>query len=475
MPKFHRILYPLWISVVICIVLSSACAPLHMPSTTPQTKPESSASPVATATKAVPLTPTPTSAIQATEQELQGLQLTLWHPWRGAEKETLNTLISEFNQSNPWGINVNALSIPGIDQLDQQVQTVWGGEDTPNLVLAYAFQAQNWQKIKPLVLNWQDYLQDPKWGLSEMEQAQFFPSLWESSLVNGVRWGIPARRVGQILFYNASLAKELGFTTAPESSETFQKQACAAILIDSQTKLPTRSGWYLDQDYPAILSWLIAFGVQPVRADSQGYQWNTPAALQAFVFLRKLYDGGCTISSADVLPADALAQRQALFISANSGDIRTIQQAFQQASSRDQWTAIPFPPSAGEPKMLTYGVDYILIQSSAPEQLASWLFVKWMLSAEVQVKLAEKTSSLPLRSDAAESLKTSPHIPPVYSTLLNYLPYATPEPALASWNTVRWAVSDASKQLFAWYFTPDQAPTLAKLLQDTAQSFETQK
>jgi hypothetical protein len=55
-----------------------------------------------------------------------------------------------------------------------------------------------------------------------------------------------------------------------------------------------------------------------------------------------------------------------------------------------------------------------------------------------------------------------------WAAALDLVQYAHPEPVFYSWSTVRWAVSDAATQLFRYYFTIDQVPTLVKLLDDTA-------
>jgi hypothetical protein len=57
---------------------------------------------------------------------------------------------------------------------------------------------------------------------------------------------------------------------------------------------------------------------------------------------------------------------------------------------------------------------------------------------------------------------------PQWKSAVDLLPIARPEPALRSWHIVRWAVGDAATQLFRYYFEQDRVPTLAKLLDETA-------
>jgi hypothetical protein len=59
-------------------------------------------------------------------------------------------------------------------------------------------------------------------------------------------------------------------------------------------------------------------------------------------------------------------------------------------------------------------------------------------------------------------------LPSGYRAAIEYLPLGVNEPLWASWDRVRWAVGDSSRQLVAWYFTLDQMPSLVQLLEKTA-------
>ena len=92
-----------------------------------------------------------------------------------------------------------------------------------------------------------------------------------------------------------------------------------------------------------------------------------------------------------------------------------------------------------------------------------------MASPINQARLAEATSSLPLRRSTLDYLVNyRPRTSPQWRAGLDLLPYAHAEPADPSWYTVRWAVSDAASQLFKWYFTMEQLPATLRLLDRTA-------
>jgi len=57
---------------------------------------------------------------------------------------------------------------------------------------------------------------------------------------------------------------------------------------------------------------------------------------------------------------------------------------------------------------------------------------------------------------------------PQWAAALELLSRARSEPMFQSWGTVRWALGDASTQLFRSYFTVDQVPTLLAYLERVA-------
>lgn len=455
--------------LLVLLVLASlvvGCSPLHLPMATPTVSPTRTPEP----TRTIPptLKPSPTSAIQLSEEQLQGVSIQFWHPFAGAIGKTYNELAAEFSRQNPWKIVVESKAMNGVDLLREHVEAAIEQNKTPNLVIIPLYQALGWNQKQAILIDWSFYSEDVRWGLSSADRPLFYPNLWEAGLVNGHRWGIPARRVAQLLLYNASWARELGYGAAPKKLAEFQEQACSIPSDASQDETFPAKGYLFTHDYPTILSWLTAFGAQIESHRSHSYQFKSAEVREALVFLRKLYEGGCTLNVADIDPLEAFAQRRALFVSAHSGQIGAVEQAMQNAANRDLWTVLPFPTASGDGAVLFYGTDFVLLRSSEQEQLAAWLFVRWLLQPENQKRMALDTDSLPLRSDVIEELENEPTGSAAYRAALAYLPVGQNEPLLASWDTVRWAVGDASRQLVAWYFTLEQVPALLELLDKTA-------
>jgi ABC-type glycerol-3-phosphate transport system substrate-binding protein len=388
---------------------------------------------------------------------LDGLQISLWHPWSGDQEKALDALVADFNASNEWGIRVQPVSHASYDGLSAALAS---GDDLPEALIGYTYQSPD--SALPL----DSYVDDPEWGLSSLEQDGILPVFWERDVSNGERIGLPAPASAHLLYYNLTWAEELGFTTPPATPAQLKIQACAAAKADPNDG--GAGGWLISTEYPAALGWLNAFGADVLAPAARGYRFSTPETERALRFLRDLHDSGCAWLGDGKVPEDEFAGRRALFIAASPAGIPRQEAVFADLGSKDQWTVLPFPSPVGEPAVPVYGPSYQLLESDPERQLAAWLLVKHLLSPASQAQLARASYFFPITPASLEELSTLTATYPQWQQAYDLLEYAIPEPNLPSWRTVRWAVSDAATQLFRYYFTIDQVAQLAELLDDTA-------
>jgi ABC-type glycerol-3-phosphate transport system substrate-binding protein len=270
----------------------------------------------------------------------------------------------------------------------------------------------------------------------------------------------------------------LGFEQAPQTPDQFQQQACAASRANRQDNSPDNDGtggWIVSTQYAGMGGWLSAFGARVSEPGSSQYHFDTQPVQKAFTFLRGLYDQGCAWLAEGEPPEGEFASRLGLFSTGSMLGIPYQKQAFQQANNPDQWTVIPFPSPSGKAAIEVYGSYYVALPSTPEKQLAAWLLLKWLEAPENQAALIQAGGGFPASASAAQALKSYGTAHPQWAAALDLLPQANPEPARPSWATVRWALSDASTQLFRSYFTVQQVPDLTKLLDKTAADLESEK
>jgi multiple sugar transport system substrate-binding protein len=414
----------------------------------------------------------PSSKLTIAPSEMRGISLQFWHPWTGEEGNLIAELADEFNLSNEWKIQIHPKYKGSLDELSEQVSSAINTTgQIPDLVVGYTYQAQNWNTARPIVLDLHSFLEDPVWGMTKETVEAIYPVFRDSDLVGGKRWGFPALRSGEILFYNVSWAKELGFNSPPSTPQHFLDQACTATkanLKDVNKVNDGSGGWLITNDFSTVLTWMNAFGSKILKAEKNGYQFNTPEVSNTFEFLRKMYEDKCSWIPESDFPGDEFANRRGIVLSGSTSDIPYLAKRFTQAGNPDAWTALTFPVNSGNPVIDVYGPAYVIFRSSPPRELAAWLFVKWLSSPENHARLAKAGYTLPLSKNEASVIRSMVGINTTWVTTFDYISLAVPEPSLQSWQQVRWAVSDASRQLYQWYFKADQVPNLVRLLNETA-------
>jgi ABC-type glycerol-3-phosphate transport system substrate-binding protein len=415
-------------------------------------------------------TPVPTSDLGVDPADLEGLEITLWHPWAGDLGKALEGLASDFNRSNEWGIRIRPVSHLSYDGLAAALASA---EELPDALIGYTYQTLGSDAGEAL-LPLDSYVDDPEWGITPQEQDGILPAFWQRDLLDGERvgesstqrLGVPAPSSAHLLFYNQTWAEELGFSSPPANTAQLKTQACDAAQADPNDA--GAGGWLVSTEYPVALGWLQAFGADVLAPGGRGYQFASPQVERAFRYLRDLLDSGCAWLGEGKVPEDEFANRRALFIAASPAAIPHQESVFADLGSRDRWTVIPFPAPSGEPAVPVYGPSFQLLESSPERQLAAWLFIKHLLSPGSQAQLARSSGFFPVTQASLPDLGNLTATYPQWQQAFDLLQYAVPEPSLPSWRTVRWAVSDAATQLFRYYFTIDQVAALAELLDDTA-------
>ncbi|HMB25754.1 MAG TPA: extracellular solute-binding protein, partial [Anaerolineales bacterium] len=174
----------------------------------------------------------------------------------------------------------------------------------------------------------------------------------------------------------------------------------------------------------------------------------------------------------DLTVPERFANRQALFVSASLEDLPDQSRAFSSANNKDEWTVLAFP---GEERqaVVVYGSSFVMFASDDTTQLASWLFMRWMLSAENQARWVQSTGLFPLRTSTMDSLADYSAGHPQWAAAVKLLPQGEMTPQLASWRMVRVMLADGFRDMFDTIRHPDitdgQVPLILRQMEATAQ------
>jgi ABC-type glycerol-3-phosphate transport system substrate-binding protein len=452
--------------LLLVLILSACTNPVVTLSTTSTAPPNATPS----AKPAEQSTPVPAvSSLKVEKEALRGAQVDVWYPWFGAQASLFQSQVAKFNTENEWGIVVRAEGKSNFAELFAQTSDALEEHTNPNIVIALPEYAFGWGDP---VVDLNVYVNDPLYGLSTADILDFPPVIWDQDNVDGKRFGVPAQRTARFLLYNETWARELGFPSPPATSVDFEQQACAAnkaLAADIDSDNNALGGWLIDTNPMTPLSWLLAFGGG--AQEEQSYRFLTPANINAFRFVKVLQQKNCAwVPSPDLSVYDRFAMRQALFATASLEELSDQSRAFFTSGSQDEWTVIPFPGDEGR-ALVVYGSSFVMFQSDDVTQLASWLFMRWMLSPERQAEWVKSTGLLPLRTSTVNLLADYATDHPQWAEAVKLMPEGKLPPRLGSWHMVRTMLGDAFRDMFDTIRHPDltdgQVPLILKQMDET--------
>ncbi len=429
---------------IIAALLFGACSPeitliTRLPDSTPTTE-SASKQPTATPAPTRTLSPSPTPGLQLSPDVVKGLEM---EAWVSGDVPGLGQLTANFNESNPWGVNISLVSYPNLNLLAGAVTASLESDSQPDVVLALPEQLLGWRES---LLDLTPYAAHAEFGVA---REAISPAFWEQSSLDGAQYGLPVIRSGRYLFYNVTWARELGFNAAPQTWEQFRKQACAANATWKADSDPTNDGLgglalEVTSNWQTPYGWLRALGGQVFVEGAYAFESEqNAAALEKLVELRA---EGCAWLPSTLTNFEHLAARKALFISGSLSDLPDQRAAFSAAGSADEWTVMAFPGET--PVVPVYGLDAAVFRSDAGHELAAWLFLQWLLKPENQARLARASGLFPVSMAALDWLKSDYAANPQKGAAANLLTQAVGYPPSAHWGLANKVLADGFLYLF---------------------------
>lgn len=421
------------------VFLLTACTPGGTPAVTQVTgkTPQVASTPTGTANR-----------IQVQVEALRGLTVKVAHPWFGVDASLFESQVEEFNTTNPWGIDVVATGNVNYSLLYENVTAALPTAERPNLVIALPEHARLWDADGDVV-DLTPYVTDPVHGWTADEVSEFASVFWAQDEDGARRLALPFQRTARFMLWNQTWASQLGFDSPPASPEDFRQQACRAQQSMSTDALPQNDGlggWLVDTDAMTALSWLQAFGGGVL--EGADYRFLAPKNIDAFTFVRKLQEDGCAwMPASSVDPIASFASHNALFITASLEQFPDVARAFAAAGSTDAWIPLAFP-GVTDSALPIYGSSLIMLESNDEGQLATWLFMDWLLTPENDARSARTTGLFPLRTSTLSLLTDYEASHPQWGMAVRLIPQGSLQPQLGSWRSVRVMLGDGFTQMF---------------------------
>lgn len=390
---------------------------------------------------------------------LEGLELDFWYVWDLDEPGAgMNAIVDQFNRENEWGITVKPVDQGLVLDPLESIETAFTEGLVPNILISDASSIAGWYQAG-LIVDLTPFLDDAAAGLSSGEQKDYYPGIFESFTLDGsVRPGLPFTQTIQVLFYNQSWANELGFVSPPMTSAEFIEQSCTAAEDgeESEHDRGGHTGVLLSPEADNITSLIFSYGGSLLNPSWDGYHFSSPESQQVAQVWQALYLDRCGLmisqypnSMTNEKEIEWFNRRGALMMMGPAQLMEHIQMGANHTGRADDWIMLPFVGPNGEKAVTSEIQSGVVFKTSPEEELAAWLFLKYITSPEVQAEWVQFSAYYPTRKDSLRHLRDYRDENPDWSQGLNLLKYAWAVPLHPSWTTVQLAVGDSFEEIIA--------------------------
>jgi multiple sugar transport system substrate-binding protein len=410
------------------------------PTTAPAAQPTSA--PTAQAPVSVSNPPTSPEMVDAIDLKGKNVEVTYWHNRPQQDQDLLQSMLDDFNKTNPYGITAHAENAgAAYPDVYNKVNTAIQAGQPPEMSVAYQNQAA-FYRAQGAVIDLNPFLKSSKYGLSQDDLKDYFQAFLDSDAnpqYSGERLGFPTQRSMDVMYYNADWLKQVGADSPPKDWKTWEDLACKAS--DGQSKY----GWAVQHDASTFAALVFGHGGQILADDGKSYVFNSPAGVESLAMMQRLFKNKCAVevpSSERNGEQNRFGAGNAMFTFGSSSGLPFYQQAVT-SGGKFQWS-IEMPPISGQQAINLYGASISIYKTTPEKELASWLVLKYLGDKAQTTKWAVNTGYLPVRQSAKQDVinayKNDPKWGPVadsYAKMFDWAQYSKIESPVAGYDPVR--------------------------------------
>lgn len=340
-----------------------------------------------------------------------GVSITYWHQYNGgAQLDTMNALVDEFNATNEWGITVEATPQGNYNEIREAVTAGIQSGELPNLVAGFQNDMATYY-LAGVAVDVMPYFTDAVWGYGEEEAADFNQGVLNANVFpeyEGVMLGWPNQISANVLAVNLGMLEAAGIAEAPTTPEAFVEAACAvanAGLTGAEGQ-PVR-GYPIKADSSNFESYAASFGGYIFDEAAGQFNFTNEGAVAAMTMYADLYAQGCAyIPDSQFGNTDDFAfGLNPMALGSTAGIPFILGNIESSASGVDNWIVTTTPWTEGNRTIQTFLPSMIVLSGTPEEQLATWLFIKYLAEPGAQGTWTANTLYFPLRLSVAAQVE----------------------------------------------------------------------
>lgn len=381
---------------------------------------------------------TETAAAGGIATEITGpVEVTIWHQYSDQYEVWFQKVAEEFQNENP-DIKIN-LQYQPTDQYEAKVMAAAKANDLPSMVHSAAANMTSYISEGVLV-NLDDFIYDSAVGYEDFDtdinaglNQMYVP--WDNK-----RFAMPLFLGGNVFFYNKTMFDELNI----EPPKTWSEVELVATAVSEKIGKPGFGFQIVVDGYMEVLT---QAGGEIVNLENKTVGFDTDVAREKIQWLKDLIDKKVArLVGDDKHFTNPFANGDVGCYVALSGNYGYLATA---VGDKFELGAAPIPQE-GPKKFISLSEPVFAIAKTSPEEeLASWLFLKYLLSPQVNAECGTVFGALPASTKAMDEaiyqdfLKINPVAKAVYEQRDSY----GCMPTISGWYELRKSLDKALEEI----------------------------
>jgi multiple sugar transport system substrate-binding protein len=368
----------------------------------------------------------------ASGEAVQG-SITVWA--MGTEGENLGVLADDFMAEHP-DVSVEVTAVPWDAAHDRIVNSIAGGE-VPDVSLVGTTWMGEFATLGGL---------DPT--PESFDSAAFFQGAWDTTVVDGVSYGVPWYVETRVAYYRSDLAEQAGVSAPPEDWDQLKELAKGLQSAGAEYGISLQPG-----GVGSWQTWMPFFWQAggEIVDDQNNFTLDSDACVQALTYYDSFFEEGLAQPSVSDVPVEAQFADGSVgsFIS-GPWMIGVVTDAGADPAT---FTVAHQPKNQSATSFVGGGNLAVFDQSD--NKPAAWAFVEYLTRPEVQVKWYQTVNDLP----AVQAAWDDPTLADdkMLSTFGDQLQDAKSPPAIPKWEEIASAIDDQIEQVTQGSTSPEDA------------------
>lgn len=338
----------------------------------------------------------------------------------GTEGENLDVLAEDFMAEFP-DVSVDVTPVPWDAAHDRIVSAIAAGEG-PDVSLVGTTWMGEFAALGGL---------DPT--PDSIDPGQFFEGAWDTTVVDGVSYGVPWYVETRLVYYRTDLAEQAGIDAPPEDWDGLKALAEGLQEAGAQWGISLQPGG--TGAWQTFMPFFWQAGGEILDADGN-FTMDSDACVEALAYYDSFFDDGLAEPRVSDVPVEGqfAGGQVGAFISGPwmigvVTDAGTDPATFTVAHQPENQSATSF-----------VGGGNLAVFEQSGNKPAAWAFVEYLSRPEVQVKWYQTVSALPSVQSAWDDPALSDDA--MLATFGEQLDDAVSAPAIPRWEEVATAIDD---------------------------------